>query len=72
MSVYDYSIFDRPLTPEELLAEYQHTWPRHHGYVRQAAEVLGVEPMALARRFYRMCKQGLWVDFVDDTKALRR
>ena len=72
MSVYDNSVFERPMSAEELLAEYKHTWPRHHGYVRQAAEVLGVEPMALARRFYRMRKQGLWVDFIDDTKALRR
>jgi len=72
VSVYDYSVFERPMSGEELLAEYQHTWPRHNGYVRQAAEVLGIEPRALARRFYRMRKQGMWVEFIDDTKALRR
>ena len=71
MSVYDYSIFDRPMSPEELLQEYQHTWPRHNGYVRRAAEVLGIEPRALARRFYRMRKRGLLVEFIDDTKPLR-
>jgi len=72
VSIYDNSVFDRPLTPQELLAEYKHTWPRHHGYVRRAAEVLGIEPMALVRRFYRMRKRGLWVDFIDDTKVLRK
>ena len=72
MSVYDYSIFERPLTGEELLQEYQHTWPRHHGHIRQAAEVLGVEPLALVRRFYRMRQMGIYVNFIDDTKPLRR
>lgn len=69
MSVYDNSVFERPMTAQEFVAEFRHTWPRHEGYVSRAARVLDMTPAALVRRLYRYKRQGLRVEFIDDTKA---
>ena len=55
----------------EFLAEWQHTWVRHLGYVTKGAEVFDTTPNALARRLYRLRDDGFDVEFTDDTKALR-
>ena len=71
MSIYDNSVFDRPMTAQEFVDEFQHTWPRHEGYASRAADVFDLSREALARRLYRYKRQGLDVQFIDDTKALR-
>jgi hypothetical protein len=71
MSLYENSVFDRPLSGQDLIDEYEHTRPRHNGYVSEAAKILGYDALALARRFYRYRRQGMWVDFIDDTKQVR-
>lgn len=72
MSIYDNSVFERPLSGQELLDEYEHTRARHKGYITKAAQILGHEPLALARRFYRYRRQGMLVDFIDDSKQARQ
>jgi hypothetical protein len=56
---------------QEFLAEWEHTWVRHHGYVTAAAPIFDTTPQALARRLYRAKRDNYPVRFVDDTKALR-
>ena len=53
-------------TREELITEYQWTWPRHHGVISVAAEILGMTPSALARALSRAKRDGALVEFVDD------
>lgn len=56
----------------ELVAEFRHTWDRHHGSVVIAAGILDMTPMALSRALYRARKAGVQLRFHDDVKAWRR
>ena len=55
----------------EFLAEWEHTWVRHNGYVTLAAPIFETSPLALARRLYRAKQDNYPVRFIDDTKPLR-
>lgn len=53
------------LSSEELIEEWKHTWPRHRGDIAIGAPIFNMTSAALARRFYRLRKQGYEVDFFD-------
>jgi len=52
----------------ELVIEFEQTRPRHNGLISLAAVILEINPEALARRFYRLNKNGASISFTSDQK----
>ncbi|MBI1379445.1 MAG: hypothetical protein GC157_18500 [Frankiales bacterium] len=61
-----------PITRDEMLLEFEHTRDQHGGRITLAATRLGADPLNLARRIQRAKAAGHDIDYVDDTKPLRR
>jgi hypothetical protein len=54
-------------TRADLVAEFEHTRPRHHGVVSVAAPIFGMTAKALAKALYRARAAGHVVAFRDDS-----
>lgn len=57
---------------DEVVAEFEHTRPRHSGSVMLAAPILGYRnPKSLSKALYRARSKGIDVKFIDDHERAR-
>lgn len=60
------------MTMEELVAEFEHTWPRHKGRISEAATIFNRNPKSMAKQLHRAKQRGFDVTFTDDSSRTRR
>lgn len=60
------------MSMEELVAEFEHTRPRHKGSISEAAVIFNRNPKSMAKQLHRARQRGFDVAFIDDSARTRR